>query len=529
MHEAATSRDNPARFANDVAALLRTHPDALASLRREARGALALGAYSLVQVYDGVVHPVSCSPPIEPGAWRDVEAMVHGHNQRIYSKRRDEAGPKRPGDTREQEPRRNELSIAIGNVNQGQTGIYVGRGGYQRLTPSPLANPFRIGFDGARDEVIERYRGWLNREVRAKNPAILTELARIADLARREPVTLVCHCAPQRCHAEVVRDAVRWYDRTRGRANGQAQNDPRGLDDRLSRRNLDFLFEMYGRRTENGSAEIVDLGTSYRWSPRTGFLSVSNRDGEHDRDAREGDVEDTHLAAIMRGHQARYADYLAKRESRACAQRFCDGIDGSTTGGAGARLTFALGEILERIDHEQAQGRPISAGIAVWARGVADSIYEAMAAENALHLAADELRRIEGVAGDGLLNTEALAKIGLYGSHEDLDRYLEGLERIQERLREQRGGELAEQHVHEALEQSEITLRPEVVETLQRLVREGRLNAETIVCDIRALSSLFESRDSSFEQRLQTFEALVERAEHDRSREHDEVLTHRLA
>jgi len=37
-------------------------------------------------------------------------------------------------------------------------GVYIGR-------PSPLGNPFKIGRDGTRDEVVARYREWLWRQI----------------------------------------------------------------------------------------------------------------------------------------------------------------------------------------------------------------------------------------------------------------------------------------------------------------------------------------------------------------------------
>ncbi len=67
--------------------------------------------------------------------------------------------------------------------NRGTNCVYVGR-------PSKWGNPFTIGRDGTRDEVVEKYRAWLPmsgldpRELRGKD--------------------LVCWCAPERCHADVL-------------------------------------------------------------------------------------------------------------------------------------------------------------------------------------------------------------------------------------------------------------------------------------------------------------------------------------
>lgn len=81
------------------------------------------------------------------------------------------------------------------------------------LTTSPLANPYssrpnarseRIKVD-SRDEAVERYREWLWAQLRAKNQAVIEALISV------EPrTTLVCWCAPKRCHCEVIAAAVQW-------------------------------------------------------------------------------------------------------------------------------------------------------------------------------------------------------------------------------------------------------------------------------------------------------------------------------
>lgn len=74
--------------------------------------------------------------------------------------------------------------------------VYVGR-------PSRWRNPYRIGRDGNRDQVIALYRRHLWREIKA---------GRITrdDLRALAGHDLVCWCAPKPCHAEVLRRAVEW-------------------------------------------------------------------------------------------------------------------------------------------------------------------------------------------------------------------------------------------------------------------------------------------------------------------------------
>jgi len=64
--------------------------------------------------------------------------------------------------------------------------VYVGR-------PSRWGNPFKIGRDGDRDEVIRKYEAYL-----LGRPDLL---AHLPDLRGKD---LVCWCAPEACHADVL-------------------------------------------------------------------------------------------------------------------------------------------------------------------------------------------------------------------------------------------------------------------------------------------------------------------------------------
>jgi hypothetical protein len=64
--------------------------------------------------------------------------------------------------------------------------IYIGR-------PSIWGNPFEIGKDGTRDEVIAKYRAWI-----VEQPQLM---AQIADLYGK---TLGCWCSPKACHGDVL-------------------------------------------------------------------------------------------------------------------------------------------------------------------------------------------------------------------------------------------------------------------------------------------------------------------------------------
>jgi hypothetical protein len=65
--------------------------------------------------------------------------------------------------------------------------VYIGR-------PSKWGNPFVIGRDGDRAEVLDKYRRWL-----AGQPDVIAAARR--ELAGRD---LVCWCAPAACHGDIL-------------------------------------------------------------------------------------------------------------------------------------------------------------------------------------------------------------------------------------------------------------------------------------------------------------------------------------
>ena len=64
-------------------------------------------------------------------------------------------------------------------------------------------NPFKIGPDGDRDAVCEKYRLWLWQEIKAGRITL-------EDLAALSGKRLGCHCAPARCHGDTLSAAADW-------------------------------------------------------------------------------------------------------------------------------------------------------------------------------------------------------------------------------------------------------------------------------------------------------------------------------
>lgn len=98
---------------------------------------------------------------------------------------------------------------------EGAVVVYVGRA-IPRLgiAGSSLGNPFRVprGHDVATDpdDVLGRYRRWLDERLTDPTSAQSVEIARLVEWCERSGDTLAleCWCAPARCHAEVIRDVL---------------------------------------------------------------------------------------------------------------------------------------------------------------------------------------------------------------------------------------------------------------------------------------------------------------------------------
>jgi hypothetical protein len=67
--------------------------------------------------------------------------------------------------------------------------VYIGR-------PGPYGNPFTIGKDGTREDVLALYVKWLH-----DNPDFVERVRK--DLAGKD---LICWCSPDACHGHILRD-----------------------------------------------------------------------------------------------------------------------------------------------------------------------------------------------------------------------------------------------------------------------------------------------------------------------------------
>lgn len=79
------------------------------------------------------------------------------------------------------------MSARVVHCREEPFDVYIGR-------PSKWGNPFVIGRDGSRDEVIARYREWLTRD----RPDLVKGLGELRGKV------LGCFCAPRACHGDVL-------------------------------------------------------------------------------------------------------------------------------------------------------------------------------------------------------------------------------------------------------------------------------------------------------------------------------------
>lgn len=74
--------------------------------------------------------------------------------------------------------------------------VYIGRG-------SIWGNPFKIGCNKTRDDVIGWYRTYLWSQIRDGDVTI--DMLKALDGKR-----LACYCAPLKCHGDIIKSAVEW-------------------------------------------------------------------------------------------------------------------------------------------------------------------------------------------------------------------------------------------------------------------------------------------------------------------------------
>lgn len=82
----------------------------------------------------------------------------------------------------------------IVNIKKEKCDIYIGRG-------SVYGNPYLIGRDGTREEVIEKYRVYFKDRI-----ARDSQFKQAVDWLNGKDIKLGCYCRPLECHGDVILD-----------------------------------------------------------------------------------------------------------------------------------------------------------------------------------------------------------------------------------------------------------------------------------------------------------------------------------
>jgi len=82
------------------------------------------------------------------------------------------------------------LITKVVNIRKDSYDVFIGR-------PSKWGNPFIIGKDGNRNDVIQKYKEW-----------IMTQPKLLNDLNELRGKTLGCYCVPNLCHGHILADLI---------------------------------------------------------------------------------------------------------------------------------------------------------------------------------------------------------------------------------------------------------------------------------------------------------------------------------
>lgn len=151
--------------------------------------------------------------------------------------------------------------------------------------PSRLGNPFRLGRDGSRDAVIEKYHQWLRKQYAQRNRVYKDLLALAVRAARGERIALACYCSPQHIDdaKQHVNDYNAWIDETSN------PNDYPSPQDFARQVYPDLqIWEVYGY----GRVWIDREGYWHHNGPKIGFFNICR---ERFEDAMSDLIQAVHL------------------------------------------------------------------------------------------------------------------------------------------------------------------------------------------------------------------------------------------
>jgi hypothetical protein len=89
------------------------------------------------------------------------------------------------------------MKSKVVKVNKEPYDVFIGR-------PSKWGNPFSIGMDGNRQEVLEMYERWLNGEIEAPKHHHWYVPPTKEEILTLKGKILGCFCKPKACHGDIL-------------------------------------------------------------------------------------------------------------------------------------------------------------------------------------------------------------------------------------------------------------------------------------------------------------------------------------
>ncbi len=101
------------------------------------------------------------------------------------------------------------MTTRIVHCKRDKYDVYIGR-------PSKWGNPFIIGKDGTREEVISKYEDWLLGVIKAPDNTLRPSLSH-AKTELKDKI-LGCWCSPKACHGNILK---RFVDNNKEKVDGK--------------------------------------------------------------------------------------------------------------------------------------------------------------------------------------------------------------------------------------------------------------------------------------------------------------------
>lgn len=94
---------------------------------------------------------------------------------------------------------------------ENDNNVYIGRAGIvfvekERFPKksSEFHNPFKIGKDGTREEVLEKYKNYITDKLKNNNQLV-------EELIKLKNKNLGCWCYPEKCHGNILLELIKQY------------------------------------------------------------------------------------------------------------------------------------------------------------------------------------------------------------------------------------------------------------------------------------------------------------------------------